>query len=149
MAIYKVRTSDLVLIDFFYRAVNSNNMPGHIAMASDVGGTTPYVNLAVNHTSDSVKASPGQLYGGLLTNRSASDEIFVKIYDKAASVDPSTDVPKLVISVKAGTTVPIPDAAVGVAFAVGIQIRACKDIANAGTTDVGSTNDMVANLMFC
>jgi hypothetical protein len=116
---------------------------GLVPMAS--GGLTSYhLKAAATTNTNSVKASAGQLYGGVAFNSSGSTK-FLKLYDKASAPVLASDVPKFVFPLKAGESTPISFGGHGAAFGTGIALAITGAVGDADTTAL-SANDVILNL---
>jgi len=84
---------------------------------------TRAIRSAANTTGVVVKATPGRLYGGLITNYAASGR-FIKIYDKATAPT-SSDIPLFTMFAGATGTTPIVSTPLvyGIPFSNGISYR--------------------------
>lgn len=104
-----------------------------------------YENIDLGVTGQVVKASEGQLYGGLCSNNQASNARYLKFYDKATAPT-EADTPKFRIRLPANqvTSFSLPG---GIRFANGISVRASTGVANADT-GATTTNDVVVALFY-
>ena len=148
---FPVNDNALASHDFGMKTISSRKFMGHISVAADEGGATPYQNLDVDETGVVVKSSTGQLYGGMAFNLygitpSGLPSLYLKIYDKATAPT-SGDTPKLTIPLESGEPVPIIIPACGVAFALGIGLRCTTGLAVADT-GAPITNACVVNLFY-
>lgn len=108
-----------------------------------VGSLTPYQNPNVQAVSSAVKIGPGVI-GSYYVFNQASSTRYLKLYDKASPVDPSTDVPFWIVTIPAGggANLSIPG---GLQFGAGLYIRATQVIGYTDNT-APAVNDVVVNL---
>lgn len=115
---------------------------------------TPYRNLDVDESADVASAAPVYVYRVLASNRNATTEHFLKLYDKATAAD-ENDTPVF--------TLPLPAASnhefdltiaargghesEGVPFLNGVSLRAVAEVADNGTTGAGA-NEVVVHLLY-
>lgn len=135
------------------QTISSKQYAGHYFKAVPEAGATPYVNLDVDETGVVVKASAGQLYGGMAFNLSGANPsglptLYLKIYDKATAATGS-DTPKFVIPIESGEPVNLASlfGPTGAAFANGIGLRCTMGLAHADTS-APITNACVVNLSY-
>ncbi len=148
---FPVNDNALASHAFGVKTISSREFSGHIAVASPEGGSTPYRNINLGTTGQVIKASAGQLYGGICFNTAGATPSgtltrYLKIYDKATAPTGS-DTPVMTIPLEDGvpTALQIPDC--GVAFAAGISVRATTALADADTGAPG-TNEVIVNLFY-
>ena len=116
-----------------------------VTTPSTSGGLVIYRNLDLDETGISVKATPGQVYGGVIYNASTSVR-YLKFYNKATAPTVGSDTPVL-------TAVLPPESAFilgvfsGAAFALGIGIGATTGLAD-NDTGAPSANDVIINLLY-
>ncbi len=104
------------------------------------------LTLSGNSTAAAVKASGGVVLGWSIHNTTGA-AVYVKLYNKAAaSVNPASDVPALVIGVAtaASSNVTLPN---GILFDSAISVRVVTDIGNTGTTAPSATT-VVTNILY-
>ncbi len=90
-------------------------------LASPVGGATPFHLLSAASTNAAnIKSSAGTVYSIMAVNTAAAT-YFLRLFDKASTPIPGTDVPVLTIPVLAGQSVTLP-VPTGIACASGIGI---------------------------
>ena len=109
------------------------------------GGHSIYRNIDLNATGALIKASAGQIYGGLITNTSTQDR-FVKLYNKATAPTVGTDTPVMTIMLSGDQPTPFSVPA-GLSFSLGIGIGATTGVADANTT-APAANEVVCNLFY-
>lgn len=113
--------------------------------AQEDEGCEVYRNLSLLATGQVIKGTPGQLYGYFLTNRDASNEHVIKLYNQATA--PShTDTPYMTIPLGAGKAANL-DLVHGIPFSAGISIRATTELADNGAT-APDANDVVVDIWF-
>jgi hypothetical protein len=126
--------------------LDSGGTPVLLASAVAEGSLSLYRNLNAGPTGDVVKATPGQINGGMLFNLNAAVR-FLKLYDKA-SAPTSSDTPKFTIPLSAnGEPVELPGAVCGFAFAAGISIRATTGAADSDT-GAPTANETIVHLLY-
>jgi len=116
------------------------------------GGLSIFKSLDVDETCDStqqVKASAGQVYGGWVYNAAASI-LYLKFYNVvAASVTVGTTVPVITLPLPPASLVVLggPGLAHGIEFTTAISVAVTTGLAdnNAGAP---ATNDIVANIFY-
>ena len=103
--------------------------------ATAPGTTDSRVHSAAGTNATSLKASPGNLYGFLLANRSTKER-YLKFYDKASAPVPGTDTPKFTIFLppKGEATVFRPRFAIF--FTLGIAYAITGAVADSDTTAI-------------
>lgn len=102
-------------------------VPGNVMytgpQAVDVGGYTPGYLGSVGGASSQLKGSAGVL-AALTANNTTNAVAWLRIYDKASSVDQTTDVPVWVEQLPAGPSTGHPSLPMpGLVFQNGIQVR--------------------------
>jgi len=114
------------------------------------GGNSIYRNLDLNATGVNIKASAGQLYTLLVTNRS-NTESFLKLYNKASAPVVGTDTPVMTIPLdakngggQASTTI---DIGYGAEFSLGIGIGCTTGLADSSVA-TPAVNSIVANILY-
>ena len=107
---------------------------------------TPYRNINLGATGQSVKASNGWMTGYYVVNRHATLERFIKIYNTAGAPNVGTDVPVITIPLQpqVAANVSLSD---HIPFSLGIGIAATTGIADNDTGAPGS-NDVVVNIYY-
>ena len=118
-----------------------------VIVPAPFGGLLPFKLLcAANTTGVSVKQnSPGQVYGYILANSSASIR-YVKLYDKASAPIVGTDVPVVTIPVPAGAGANMA-LALGISFVNGIGIGITAGLADTDAT-APAANDVSATILY-
>ncbi len=108
------------------------------------GGLLNHRNLNTGITGDLIKGSAGQVFGWYVYNNATAVR-FLKIYNKATA-PLSTDTPVMTIPIprEAGANVEFTN---GIAFALGIGVRATVLVADADAT-APAANDVVINILF-
>ncbi len=101
---------------------------------------------AASTNATSVKASAGQVYGGLAYNLNAAVR-YLKVYNKASAPTVGTDTPVLTIPIPPTSGVLIPGERHGVAFATGIAFALTTGYADNDTASVGA-GDCIINLLY-
>lgn len=112
------------------------------------GGVSPssthHVILTASTNAALIKASAGILTGGSVFNNTGSP-FYVKVFNKATTPIPGTDVPQQTFAIQSGVTVPLDIPNGGLTFSAGIGIAVTANIsdldatpvaANAGTVDI-------------
>ncbi len=124
-----------------------SNLIGQVNVAPrTTGGCTMYHRKATGDTNlVSIKGSAGQIYGLHVVNR-AGAERFVKLYNKASAPVLLSDVPVIVIPLRAGETAVISEIN-GMAFSAGIAMAITGGIGDTDTTAL-TANDVVLNLRY-
>jgi hypothetical protein len=120
--------------------------------AATSGGCDIFRSIDLDESEEEVKATAGQLYGGIAINLSSSVR-YLKFYNAtAANVTVGTTTPVLTIPIPtpgsangAGFTLPIP--AQGVAFSTAITVAATTALADNDTGAPGA-NEVVLNLFY-
>lgn len=108
------------------------------AIAVTTGGASFYKSIDLDESEEEVKATAGQLYGGVVMNMTAA-VLYFKVYNAtAANVTVGTTTPDLTIPIPtagstngAGFTLPIP--VCGVAFGTAITVACTTGIADNDT----------------
>ncbi len=129
-------------------SVDANGQVKLAAAAS--GGCSMFRSIDLDESEEAVKASAGQLYGGIVMNMSASVR-YLKLYDAAvADVTVGTTTPDVTIPIPtlgdtngAGLSLPIP--AQGVAFGTAITAAATTDLEGNGAP---GANEVIVALWY-
>ena len=120
--------------------------------ASTSGGASYFKSIDLDESEEEVKATAGQLYGGVIINLSAA-VLYLKVYNAtAANVTVGTTVPDLTIPIPtagstngAGFVLPFP--ACGVAFSTAITVACTTGIADNNAGAPGA-NECVVSLFY-
>lgn len=131
-----------------YAALRLNSSGAQLTqdMPHTAGGVSIVNNLDVDESEDAIKATPGQLYGLILGNRTAAIR-YVKLYnDTVANVIVGTTVPVMTIVLQASQSMVL-EWSKGIAFSAAITIAATTGFADADTGAPGA-NDVVATALF-
>ena len=133
------------------QTISMKQYGGHYTKAVPEGGASVYRNINLGVTGQVVKASAGQLYGGICFNTAGATPSgtltrYLKIYNKDTAPT-GADTPIMTIPLEDGVPTLIPFPTCGVAFATGISVRATTGIADADTGAPG-TNEVVLNLLY-
>lgn len=100
---------------------------------------------AVGTNSTLLKSTPGNIYGGTISNMTAG-ALFIKFYDKATAPTVGTDSPVMTVAIQANTTSQlIYD--LGIPFANGIGVGITGAYADSDTTSAGSAGAVLANIL--
>jgi hypothetical protein len=118
-------------------SVGSITQIGQISAAVASNSTTLVrVKAAATTNATSVKTTAGNLYGGILSNTTASN-LFVKFYNKASAPTVGTDTPYFTTMVPANGVIELNLVAdIGVRFATGIAYAITGAVADSDTTAV-------------
>jgi hypothetical protein len=117
-------------------AAQAVTMTSTTVTASTPATPTPYfLNSAATTNLTSVKASAGTLYGGMLTNVSASTR-YVKLYNKASAPVLASDTPIAVFVLAAGSSLQVNYGQLGHRFSLGIALAITGGVADTDTTAV-------------
>lgn len=127
---------------FRTKEISSVHHPVYLQEPTTAGGCLSYRNINLAATGQSIKASPGQIYGGDFFNTDGSDIAYVKIYNDAGTPD-ETDTPVRTYMLPPGGGITFSKAC-GIEFTTGIAVRATLELADAGTTAPSSA--VVINL---
>ena len=101
--------------------VGGKNRQAVVLTTCSSGGETPNHYVLTNtNNARTIKASPGQIYHLVMSNK-AGYEFVVKLYDKASNPVPASDVPVAAFGVQAGVTLPL-SFDNGLEFTVGIAM---------------------------
>jgi hypothetical protein len=114
-----------------------SNLVGDVALqprASATGWDT-VMSLDIDSTAVSIKGIAGKFGGYFLFNASAAT-VYVKLYN-LTSVNPASDIPKMVFGIPAGSPANL-ELSNGIAFSTGIMVRAVTGVANTNTGDPGA-----------
>lgn len=122
------------------------------AIAVTSGGASYFKSIDLDESEEEVKATAGQLYGGVVINLSAA-VLYLKVYNAtAANVTVGTTVPDLTIPIPtagstngAGFVMPFP--ACGVAFSTAITVACTTGIADNNAGAPGA-NECVVSLFY-
>ena len=106
--------------------------------------TTNFLNSAATTNATAVKASAGTLWSAVATNTSASTR-YLKLYNKASAPTVGTDVPVLVITLPATSTVNVSGGSNGVRFSTGIALAVTGAAGDTDTTAIGAAEIKVAS----
>lgn len=98
------------------------------------GATSVRIKSGVSNNLTSVKASAGQLLGGIVANR-ATGERFLKLYNKASAPVVANDTPVITIPIPPVSSMPIDCSVYGAVFGTGIAYAI-----TAGVADTDATN---------
>ena len=100
---------------------------------------------ASGNNATNVKNAPGQVYGFRVFNKGGVP-VYVKLYDKSSTPDPTSDAVALTVGVQAGLSdsdfYPL-----GIAFASGIGYAIVQGISDTDNTSVGA-GDCVFDLLY-
>src|SRR5690348_14274919 len=148
---YTIYDAARSLHTFVSQIISGKETAGHWLRPVPEGGLSVYRNLDLEQTGQVVKASAGQLYGGIAFNHASAYPAgyltrYLKIYNKATAAT-SSDTPVITIPLESGVATPLDFTAYGVAFAAGISVRATIGIADNDAVDPG-TNEVVVNLFY-
>ena len=110
------------------------------------GGLSVYRNIDLDENGVNPKASAGQVYGYVVSNRDTANVMYLKIYDKATAPT-QADTPIMTIPLPTGVSTGQFALPYGIACSNGIGLRATTGLAD---NDVGGpdANDVVCNLLF-
>jgi len=130
--------------------IDANGYLKTILLPVTAGGCSMFRSIDLDESEEAVKASAGQLYGGIILNMSASVR-YLKLYDATvANVTVGTTTPDLTIPIPtlgdtngAGLTLDIP--AQGLAFANAITVAATTDLESNGAP---GANEIIAALFY-
>ena len=148
---YTIYDTARAIHTFVSQIISGKETAGHWLRPVPEGRLSAYRNLDLKQTGQVVKASPGQLYGGIVFNHAwiypdSSGAIrYLKIYDKATAAT-SSDTPVITIPLEQAEQ-PLDFTVYGVAFASGISVRATTGQADADATDP-NTGDVLVNLFY-
>lgn len=123
-------------------AISPNNpvtvtVPPATPVATASGTTDSRVKTAAaSLNSTNLKASAGNMYGFVLSNRS-KHERYIKFYDKASAPVVGTDTPKFTLLLEAATTQPPFAPKFPIFFATGISYAITGGVADSDTTTTG------------
>lgn len=115
-----------------------------MASGQAVATWATYRNLSLGVAGQSIKATPGEVGGYIITNNAASVR-YLKFYDTAATPD-QTYTPKLTIAIPATSVINLL-APAGIDFTTGIAARASTGIAD-NDTGAPTANDVVVNILY-
>jgi hypothetical protein len=137
---------DIGDVDVASIAAGTNAIGNVDLITRTTGGPSVFRSLDVDETEESVKATPGKIYGYYFANRAAGER-FLKIYNATeASVVVGETTPLLTLPFpeKSCGHVPFPH---GIPFSTAITVAATTGIAD---NDKGApgTNDVVLNLFY-
>jgi hypothetical protein len=116
----------------------------HVTPAT-AGGLSIYRNVGLSTTGQSVKSSPGQVFGWHLANSGASGA-FVKLYDMATAPQIGTSTPVATLYVPAGQVVSA-EHTNGIELSNGIGIGATTGVADSDASDPAA-NTVVVNVFY-
>jgi len=109
------------------------------------GGLSIYRKVDLGVTGQVAKATPGMLYGLVITNAAAAIR-YVKIYNKATAPT-EADTPAMTLKVAASSYLVMDPATMGLEFSAGISARGTTGVAD-NDTGAPTANDIIVSLFY-
>ena len=104
-------------------------------VATAAGTTDSRVKSAATINATTLKATAGNLYGFILSNRSSKGR-YIKFYDKASAPNPATDTPKFTVFLEPAVMQPPFEPTFPIFFTSGISYTITTNVADTDNTAV-------------